>query len=86
MFAGPAGSLIILVISGMFAVNASAQTAPAKPAGPKRVEPGLEDAVKWEWRVAPSDEKDWGLQTAEPTPTPTPVSSPNWRVGPLSTR
>jgi LysM repeat protein len=40
----------------------------------KRVEPGLENAVKWEWHVAPSDEKEWGLQLPEPAPTPPPVT------------
>ena len=26
----------------------------------KRVEPGLEPAVKWKWQVLPTEEKDWG--------------------------
>jgi LysM repeat protein len=37
-----------------------------------RVEPGLENAVKWIWRVQPSDAKDWGLSFPTPTPSPTP--------------
>jgi lipoprotein-anchoring transpeptidase ErfK/SrfK len=49
---------------------------PGKPAPLKRVEPGLETAVKWEWRVAPSDEKDWGLKLPDPTPTPVPPANP----------
>src|ERR1700736_1794380 len=65
-------SLLILVTSGIFAVGLSAQTMPGKLTAPKRIEPGLENAVKWKWRVAPSDDKDWGLQSANPTPTPPP--------------
>src|ERR1700730_16941123 len=65
-------SLLILVMSGIFAIGVSAQTMPGKLAAPKRIEPGLENAVKWKWRVAPSDDKDWGLQSANPTPTPQP--------------
>jgi hypothetical protein len=65
-----ARSLQSVVMSGIFAISLSAQTMPGKPAALKRIEPGLEDAVKWEWRVAPSDEKDWGLQWPQPTPTP----------------
>jgi lipoprotein-anchoring transpeptidase ErfK/SrfK len=38
------------------------------------VEPGLEQAVKWKWRVVPSPEKDWGLELPEPPPPP-PVSA-----------
>jgi hypothetical protein len=64
--------LLILVVSGIFAIGVSAQTTPGKLTAPKRIEPGLEVAVKWKWRVAPSDDKDWGLQTANPTPTPPP--------------
>jgi LysM repeat protein len=65
-------SLLILVMSGIFAIGVSAQTMPGKLTAPKRIEPGLENAVKWKWRVAPSDDKDWGLQSANPTPTPLP--------------
>jgi LysM repeat protein/lipoprotein-anchoring transpeptidase ErfK/SrfK len=73
MLSGAARSLPIFVIYGMFSMSASAQTAPGKPPVVKRIEPGLEEAVKWEWRVAPSDAKDWGLESPNPTPTPTPV-------------
>ena len=37
------------------------------------VEPGLENAVKWKWRVVPSDPSSWGLELPEPPPTPTPA-------------
>ncbi|HEY1476208.1 MAG TPA: LysM peptidoglycan-binding domain-containing protein [Chthoniobacterales bacterium] len=72
MLSGAARSLLFLVPSGIFAISVSAQTMPGKPAALKRIEPGLEDAVKWEWHVAPSDDKDWGLQSPDATPTPTP--------------
>ncbi|MBV9106513.1 MAG: LysM peptidoglycan-binding domain-containing protein, partial [Verrucomicrobia bacterium] len=77
MPSGAQRSLLILILSGNLAVAVSAQTMPLKQAALKRIEPGLENAVKWEWHVAPSDPKDWGLQAAEPTPTPTPASPPS---------
>ena len=55
-----ARSLPSLVISGVFATGILAQTPPGKPA--RNIEPGLENAVRWKWRVGPSDEKDWGLE------------------------
>jgi LysM repeat protein len=69
-------SLLIFVTSGVLALAASGQPMPGKPAALKRIEPGLENAVKWEWRVAPSDEKDWGFKLPDPAPTPTPPVSP----------
>jgi LysM repeat protein/lipoprotein-anchoring transpeptidase ErfK/SrfK len=77
MHFGAARSLPFLVMYGIFAISVSAQTLPGKSAPLNRVEPGLENAVKWEWRVAPSDDKDWGLQSPDPTPAPTPpVTAP----------
>ena len=77
MLSGLARLLPILVLSGIFRVGASAQQmAPGKPAPLKRTELGLDEAVKWEWKVVPSDEKDWGLPSATPTPTPTPAPTP----------
>ncbi len=49
-----------------------AQTAPPPASG---VEHGLEDAVKWKWRVVPSDAKDWGLELPEPPPA-APLDAP----------
>ena len=57
--------------------DVAGQTAAAKPAATLRVEPGLENAVDWKWRVVPSDPKDWGLELpdlthlAQATPPPT---------------
>jgi LysM repeat protein/lipoprotein-anchoring transpeptidase ErfK/SrfK len=77
MLSGLARLLAILVLYGIFRVGASAQQmAPGKPAPQKRTELGLDEAVKWEWKVVPSDEKDWGLPSATPTPTPTPAPTP----------
>jgi hypothetical protein len=74
MLSGRARLLMVFVLSGIFEVGASAQQmAPGKSVPLKRIEAGLEEAVKWEWRVVPSDEKDWGLPFATPTPTPTPT-------------
>jgi LysM repeat protein len=77
MLSGAARSLPIFVLSAVFSAGASGQTLVEKTAQQaRRVEPGLEEAVQWEWRVAPSDDKDWGLQPAIPAPTSTPVPSP----------
>jgi LysM repeat protein/lipoprotein-anchoring transpeptidase ErfK/SrfK len=57
--------------------DVAGQAAASKPPAPLRVEPGLENAVDWKWRVVPSDPKDWGLELpdlthlAQATPTPT---------------
>ena len=74
MSAGLPRPSLVLSIFLVFVTEGSAQTLPGKPAPPKRVEPGLENAVKWEWRVAPS-EKDWDFPppAATPTPSPTPA-------------
>src|ERR1700738_1207621 len=83
---GAARSLLILVLSGNFAIDVSAQTMPFKQAALKRIEPGLENAVNWEWHMAPSDPQDWGLQlpASTPTPTPTPTPSPSSAALPQS--
>ena len=73
----PPRLLLIFVISGVFATGIFSQTPPGKPAS-RRIEPGLENAVKWKWRVAPSDEKDWGLELpnlTRPLPANTPTSA-----------
>jgi LysM repeat protein len=75
-FAGVAGSLMIFVMCSLFSMTVSAQTIAGKPAPLARIEPGLENAVKWKWRVVPSDEKDWGLEAPTPTPSPPPAAAP----------
>lgn len=40
------------------------------PAAPVRIEPGLEMAIQWKWRIVPTEEKEWGLplpETSKPT-------------------
>ncbi len=86
MRSGPMRCRLMLVCASVFACGAFAQTtstkpaqmapAPVKTAPPPRIEPGLENAVKWKWRVAPSDAKDWGLELPHltaPLPAATPV-------------
>lgn len=81
--AGAAGSLMIFVMCSLFSMTVSAQDHAGKPAPLARIEPGLENAVKWKWRVVPSDEKDWGLEAPTPTPSPplaaTPTPTPEIR-------
>jgi hypothetical protein len=65
----------MLFISGAFSAGIFVQTARGIP--PLRgIEPGLETAVKWKWRVAPSEAKDWGLELPKLTP-PAPPSAPS---------
>lgn len=65
----------------MMACLAGMATAPAQT----RVEPGMERAVRWKWRVAPSDPAQWIAPLPEATPTPqvsaaqpTPAAEPEW--------
>jgi hypothetical protein len=66
--------LAILLLSGAFAIGLLAQT--GKSVAFARVEPGLENAVKWTWHVEPSDDKDWGFDVPTPTPASTPTPAP----------
>ncbi|MEO6789111.1 MAG: LysM peptidoglycan-binding domain-containing protein [Chthoniobacteraceae bacterium] len=51
---------ILFVFAGLVSVRLHAQN----------VQPGLEAAVKWKWRVLPSEEKDWGFPVTEPIQVP----------------
>ena len=52
-----------VLIANILSIKVTAQSAPiAKP----RIEPGLEEAVKWSWSVQASDEKDWGFSIKSP--------------------
>jgi LysM repeat protein/lipoprotein-anchoring transpeptidase ErfK/SrfK len=74
MLFGAARPLLMAAISGIFAIGGSAQTTPEKPAALKRIEPGLENAVKWEWHVEPSE--NWVPSAPSPTPTPVVTALP----------
>jgi LysM repeat protein/lipoprotein-anchoring transpeptidase ErfK/SrfK len=71
----------ILTIAAFLAGNAAGQATASKPATTLRIEPGLEAAVDWKWRVVPSDPKAWGLELpdlthlAQVAPTPTAVAT-----------
>lgn len=67
-----AGFFLCLSLWGGIIVETWAQ----KPSAPavSGAEPGLEEAVKWKWRVVPSQEKDWGLELPEPPP-PVPMGT-----------
>ena len=72
--------VLILTAAAALGANASGQTASSKTGAALRVEPGLETAVDWKWRVVPSDPKDWGLELPDLThlaqATPTPAATP----------
>jgi LysM repeat protein len=61
-----------VVLTGLLEFPLHGQTKPATPAqaAAARVEPGLEQAIRWKWRIVPSDEKDWGHPLAEAVPAP----------------
>ena len=71
---------MILTAVAALGANASGQTTASKTGAALRVEPGLETAVDWKWRVVPSDPKDWGLELPDLThlaqATPTPAATP----------
>lgn len=60
MFPATLRILIVLVASGLVPPPLRAQT----------VQPGLETAVKWKWRILPSEEKDWGFSIPGQIQTP----------------
>lgn len=52
------------------------QTVVKPSAAPSKIEPGLELAVNWKWRVAPPEKKEWGMPLPEalvPKPPGTPA-------------
>jgi LysM repeat protein len=58
----------MILSGGCIATACGAPTPAAKPAPPPpiRVEPGMEEAVRWKWWVVPSDEGDWRVKPPEP--------------------
>jgi LysM repeat protein/lipoprotein-anchoring transpeptidase ErfK/SrfK len=69
MLTGAARLLLLLAVPAFAPCHMVAQATPGKPVAQARIEPGLENAVKWKWRVAPSDPKDWGLEVPDLTRT-----------------
>lgn len=65
-----------LAACGLFSAALPAQVPAAKPSAAQRVEPGLEKAVRWKWKVAPSAERSWGLPLPEPIFLPAPAPAP----------
>src|ERR1035437_4612037 len=41
------------------------QTVVKPPGAPSKIEPGLEVAVTWKWRVVPPEKKEWGMPLPE---------------------
>lgn len=84
-FSSDARILSLVLISPLISAPAWGQAPPApKPVAP-RIEPGLENAVKWKWWVAPSDEKDWGIPLPEPEQAPATPGSPTAGGKPATT-
>lgn len=78
-----------VLIANILSIKVTAQSAPvAKP----RIEPGLEEAVKWSWSVQASDEKDWGFsikspeQETEMVKTGVPAITPTTTIKPIEIR
>lgn len=65
----------LILLAGLLVATAEAQKEVVKPTVPT-VEPGLEDAVKWKWKVEPGDEAAWGIPIDLPTPAPTSPGTP----------
>jgi LysM repeat protein/lipoprotein-anchoring transpeptidase ErfK/SrfK len=70
----------IWTTAAFLAGDVAGQGAASKSATTLRVEPALEKAIDWKWRVVPSDPKDWGLELPDLThlaqATPTPTAAP----------
>lgn len=67
-------------------VPVQAQVKQPSPSGAALVEPGLETAVLWKWRVTPSDEKAWGFVLNEPKPAAAVGSAPATPGAPVEAR
>ncbi len=55
----------LLAACGPLFAQAPAPADPPVPATPPKVEPGLEEAVKWKWNVVAPEKPDWGLPLPE---------------------
>ena len=62
-----AGVKGLILMAGMLAGTADAQKEAVKAPVPT-VEPGLENAVKWKWKVEAGNEADWGIPMDLPSP------------------
>ncbi|OYW31717.1 MAG: hypothetical protein B7Z47_00170 [Chthoniobacter sp. 12-60-6] len=60
---------VLPLLTGCLAGAVMAQTETIKPAIPT-VEPGLEQAVKWQWKVEPSPAAAWGVPIEAPAESP----------------
>jgi LysM repeat protein/lipoprotein-anchoring transpeptidase ErfK/SrfK len=58
--------MLVLGATGMVGAMAAEKTAVKVPV--PTVEPGLEEAVKWKWKVEAGDEGAWGIPVDLPTP------------------
>ncbi len=67
-------SAVVIGLSGGLTGEARSQS--KAPTTPARIEPGLETAVDWKWRVLPSDETRWGLPIPEDAAPPPEVIAP----------
>ena len=67
---GPGLRMLVLGATGVVGAMAAEKTAVKVPV--PTVEPGLEEAVKWKWKVEAGDEGAWGI----PIDLPEPVMPP----------
>lgn len=71
-----ARSLSLIVIVWFAGGSLFSQTVVKPPTAPSRIEPGLELAVNWKWRVTAPEKQEWGMPLPEallPKPPGSPV-------------
>lgn len=64
---------VLLTVAGALSAQAFGQVPPPPLT---QVEPGLERAVRWVWKIEPSPERDWGLELPAFAPPPVNPESP----------
>lgn len=65
-----------IAASGVFSFSLQAQTKSTTPPPVPRIEPGLEIAVTWKWKVVPSEGQEWGFPAPAPPAPPEVVATP----------
>lgn len=75
-FYRPVWHLFPLLLGAVLPLQAQPAAVPGPKPPPPRVEPGMENAVRWRWLPEKSDEAVWGLPEDAPPPVPVPGAPP----------